>query len=321
MEGKVPLMDLVFGSGSLLAIIVGAYLAKRAGFFGPKDYHVLQTMIFNVTLPAAAVRAFASSEHDLSLMWVTAFGFVAASLPLFAIYAFTRGQSTSSRAFQMFNGATFNIGSFALPTVITLLGPVAGVTVIMFDLGNVVMCAVGSQILTTSLLRLKGNPIEGDTLGQKIHGVARRFYSSLIFDVYLVLFVLLATGGTVPDPILTVIDPLASANTFLSMAMVGMMMEMPSSREDFLDFARVLGWRLGAAIVLALCALFLLPVPADVRMVAAITVFAPIPLFACKFTDDSLGRGKLAGFSLTASAMLSLIIMAALCIVLPAVLG
>lgn len=57
------------------------------------------------------------------------------------MYLLTTKQPVSSRAFQMFNPATFNIGSFALPTITTLLGTWEGVPVVMFDIGSVVLCA------------------------------------------------------------------------------------------------------------------------------------------------------------------------------------
>lgn len=314
-------MECMFGAGSLLAIIICSYLAKRAGVFGSGDYRIFQVIIFNVTLPAAAIRAFASSEHDLRLLWLTAFGFVAALLPLLTVYLLTSGQKTSSRAFQMLNSATFNIGSFALPVITTLMGPAAGVPVIMFDLGNVIMCSAGSQIATASLLRLPGNPIGGETFVRKLRDVASRCYKSTVFVVYVVLFMMSGIGATVPQAVLTLVDPLADANTFLSMAMVGLIMEIPVSHEDYLDLAHVMGWRLATAVVLGACALALLPVPVDMRIVTAITVFAPIPLFACKFTDESLGRGELAGFALTVSAIVSLAIVSLLCVVLPLAVG
>lgn len=312
-------MNLAVQTGALLLAILGAYAGKRMKVFGDHDYRLLQTLIFNVTLPAAVIQSFAKNDHDLRMFWVILLGFLSAFIPLLVIYFVERRAPRASRGFQMLAGTTFNIGSFALPVITTFLGAGAGVAVVMFDTGNAMMCAAGSLVLTNLLLHLdKG--WDRMTTAQKCHAVARNFYSSVPFDMYLVMILLLLFGIPVPDPVVTLITPFANANTFLSMAMVGMMMEIPRSRDDLLDMLRVLGWRLAVAVIAALAAWFLLPLSADVRLIVAVTAFAPISIFSTKFVDQTLDRGELAGFSLTISAIISLLIMAGMCAWLPALL-
>lgn len=310
-------MDLILKTGSLLAIIIGAYLAKRAGFFKDKDYQVLSFFVFNVTLPAAVIHSFAMNRHDLSMFWLVLLGFLGCLVPLFVIFFATRHESTEHRAFEMLTGTTFNMGNFTLPVMTTFLGPAAGVPVVMFDMGNAVMCSAGSLVFTNALLGLDSGS-EQQTFGQKVHTMLRRFYTSAAFDTYMIMVILLLAGIAVPQPVLTVIEPLSNANAFCSMAMVGMMMEIPEDRDDIREMVKVLLWRLGIAIALALMAWYLLPVAPFARKIAVICCFAPIAIFATKFTDITLGKAKLAGFALTVSAVISLLIMASLCAVLPA---
>lgn len=325
-------MELALKTGSLLAIIIGAYLAKRAGWFHDRDYKVLSALVFNVTLPAAVIRSFAMNDHDLSMFWLVLLGFLASFLPLFVIHAATRGDTVEHRAFQMLTGTTFNMGNFTLPVVTTFLGPSAGVPAVMFDMGNAVMCSAGSLVCTDALLHLGTRndgslhdaaphrpPATGPVrrLTRRAHAVLRNFYTSAAFDTYVVMVVMLLSGIAVPQGALTVIEPLADANTFCSMAMVGLMMDIPESSDDYRQMAKVLCWRLLIAVAGALAAWFLLPVAPMARKIAVISMFAPIAVFSTKFTDETLGKAKLAGFSLTVSAVISLIAMALLAAFLP----
>lgn len=312
-------MNLAVQTGALLLAILGAYAGKRLRIFGANDYKLLQTLIFNVTLPAAVIQSFAKNDHDMRMFWVILLGFLSALIPLLVIYAAARRAPRASRGFQMLVGTTFNIGSFALPVITTFLGAGAGVAVVMFDIGNAMMCAAGSLVLTNLLLHLDPG---WDTMdaGRKARTIARNFYTSVPFDMYVIMIVLLLLRLPIPDAVVTLITPFANANTFLSMAMVGMMMEVPHVKSDTLDMVKVLGWRLVVAVAAALVAWFLLPLAPEVRMVVAITAFAPISIFSTKFADQTLDRGELAGFSLTVSAVISLLIMAGLCAWLPTLL-
>ena len=40
---------------AFLLIIVAAYLVKRAGLFRPRDYRVMQVVVFDFTLPASII--------------------------------------------------------------------------------------------------------------------------------------------------------------------------------------------------------------------------------------------------------------------------
>ncbi|KAB8288906.1 AEC family transporter [Bifidobacterium avesanii] len=312
-------MNLALQTGALMLAILMGYAGKRIGVFGGRDYKLLQTIIFNVTLPAAVILSFAKNDHDLRMFWVILLGFLAAFVPLLAIYFAARRAPVRSRGFQMLVGTTFNVGSFALPAITTFLGAGAGVAVVMFDIGNAMMCAAGALVLTNLLLHLDPN-WDAMTGGQRARVIARNFYSSVPFDMYLTMIVLLLAGIAIPGPVVTLITPFANANTFLSMIMVGMMMEVPRDRDDFLDMAKVLGWRLLVAVCAALAAWYLLPLAPEVRMVVAVTAFAPISIFSTKYADETLDRGELAGFSLTVSALISLVIMAGLCAWLPTLL-
>ena len=54
-----------------------------------------------------------------------------------------------------------------------------------------------------------------------------------------------------------------------------------------------------------------------IREIIVLGSFAPITIFSTKFTDSLTGNAKLAGFSLTVTAIISLVVMTALHALLP----
>ena len=114
----------------------------------------------------------------------------------------------------------------------------------------------------------------------------------------------------IPSWIATLCQPLSNANAFIAMFMVGMLMELPENRHDTKELLAVIAWRLPFSIAFAVAAWFLLPFDASIRAVAVMCVLAPIAIFSTLFTDKVLGNAKLAGFSLSVTAIISLVMMA-----------
>ena len=73
--------------------------------------------------------------------------------------------------------------------------------------------------------------------------------------------------------------------------------------------AQVLAWRIPCGILLAAAAWFLLPFDAVIREAVALCCLAPTAIFATMFTDKVLGNATLAGFTLSVTAVTSLVTM------------
>lgn len=339
-------MAVVLEPAILLAIILLGYLFKRFGLFKPLDYRVLQTAEFNLILPGAIIFSFATNPHDPSLLLVSVFALVASLVPPLAIYLTSRGRSVGHRAFLMLNGSGFNIGCFCFPMLQSLLGPAALVPAAMFDIGNNIMVAAGTNVMTQGLLHIKpGEPLERDeapgqeaTTGRDetdgrvrlvppvrvddhdarnlryraiLTSIAKGFLGSVSFDTYLVMLVLMLAKVALPGWVAQVSQPFASANAFCSMFMVGMLMDLPASGRDVKEVAQVLAWRIPFGIIFALAAWFLLPFGPLVRQAVALCCLAPTAVFATMFTDKVLGNARLAGFTLALTAFCSTILMIA----------
>lgn len=325
-------MSAILGPASLLLIILAGYLFKRFGLFGAKDYRVIQTAEFNVVLPGAVVYSFATNPHDVSYLWLSVFGFCCALIPPVLIYLTTRRRNVADRAFLMLNGAGFNLGCFCFPVVTSFWGAGAVVPAAMFDIGNCVMVAAGTNVMTQQLLHIQ----PGKTLAEQHAGaaptlpyekpkdrdakrlarrallrtIAKSFFGSVPFDTYLLMIIITLADVPIPGWIASICQPLSGANALVSMLMVGMLMDLPQSKHDVKAVLAVIAWRVPFSLAFALASWFLLPFSASVRAVMVICSLAPIAIFSTLFTDKVLGNAKLAGFSLAITAIIALVMMA-----------
>ena len=316
---------------ALLLIILTGYAFKRAGLFGQRDYRILKTAVLDLAMPGAIIYSFATNPHDVNMLWISVFGLAVASIPPIIIFLATLHRPVAVRAFTMLNGSGFNVGCFCFPVVSAFLGTAAIVPAAMFDIGNCVMVAAGTNVITQLLLHIQ----PGKTLSEQHAGdaptlpyvkpkdrdakrlarhalmrnVLRGFFGSVPFDVYMLMIVLTLAQVKIPGWIATMVQPLSNANSFCAMLMVGMLMDLPASRRDVKEVLTVIGWRIPFAIAFAALAWFILPFSASIREAVAMCCLAPIAVFSTLFTDKVLGNAKLAGFSLTITAVLSLIMM------------
>ena len=302
---------MLFQSGSLLMVIVVAYALKHLHVFGEHDYKVAQAFAFNLTLPCAIVLSFATNKHDMSMLWIVLFGFLSALIPLFVVFLGTHGDETRYRAFEMLNASGLNLGAFCLPVAQTLIGPSAGLPVVMMDVGNAIVATAAALSVTKSLLHMD-DAAANLPIGLKLRNIARDFVSSLSFDTYMLMLMLMIAHVTIPQWIVQLVTPFANANAFVTMAMVGLMMEVPSEAKDRLALLKVIVWRAGFAVVIGVAGWYLLPIDPSLKGIMLLCAASPVTVFSTKFTESLTGNPKLAGFSLTVTGLISLAAMTAI---------
>jgi predicted permease len=333
-------MTPILQSGAFVLIIVAGFLLRRLGVFGALDYRILQSVVFNLTLPSAIIVSFVNSNHNMSLLLVTLFGLGCALLPIPLLFLFSHKRRVSERAFLLLNASGFNVGTFCFPILQAFLGPSTLMIASMFDMGNAVMVTAGTNVMTTSLLNIDmqkplseqydgtapvvptGKLTDPDArrLQHRAHlrTILRGFVTSPSFDIYLIMIVVTVFSLHLPQWIATVLQPVSAANPFCSMLMVGMLMDLPKGCKDIKAVLEVIGWRIPLATLFAIFAWFVMPFDGIFRKALVMVCFAPTAVFATLFTDKVLGSPKLAGFTLAATAFIAIAIMTVLNIVLPA---
>ena len=221
---------------AFVAIIVAGHLAGRSRTLGPRPEQCVSKIVFTFTLPCAIVHAFGAAEFTHDLLILVPLGLACALIPYLAVLGLTRRSERRDRVFYLLNCCGFNIGCFCLPFVQTLFPAQLAVTTCLFDAGNAIMMTGGSYALT-GLVAGK-EPVE-----HPVRFVAKRLAKSIAFDAYIILIVLAVAEIRIPDAIVQFTAPIANANSFLAMFMLGLMIRFEVDRNKLAKVARLIGLR------------------------------------------------------------------------------
>lgn len=298
-------MDYLIKPASYVLVIALGYLLTRAGFFARGDHRLISKIMINVTLPCTIVRAFDGFSRDAQMFLIVGIGFACSLLPMALMYLTARGADTRLRAYRMLNIGGYNIGCFSLPLIEVFFGSTGVITACMFDTGNAVMMTGGSYAMTSTLLHIGGKR-------ESARDVLMKFLTSVPFDTYMVMFLLMALGVQLPKTVFTLVQPAANANAFLAMLMIGMMFEPTLERALLRETARELAVRYALAAVFALACYFLTPFDLVVRRTLAVLCFAPLSSLAPIYTDRCGSDTALASFTNSVAIAVSLVFMLAL---------
>lgn len=296
--GKVLLQAAAF-----ILIMLMAYVLKKVGFFHRQDDQVLSKIMFKITLPASIVVAFSKFQPDGEMLIIVLLG-LGANLLLSGLGIFVaRKKTPAEKAFHLINFSGFNIGCFALPFVQNFLGPSGIVTAYMFDAGNSIMCTGGTLAWASSF---------SGSEKPSLKNWLKKLFSSIPFDMYVLFFALSLLGITLPETVFTFAQPMANANPFIAMFMIGLIFECDFSKGKGKILLINLLVRYGCCSVLALIFYFVLPLPLVVRQVLVLAVFAPISALTPVFTEKTGGDKALAGLINSMSIPISVIILTSL---------
>ena len=291
---------------SFVLIIVLGYVLKKLVFKKPQDHQIIAFILLNVTLPATVVHAFGTFQRDTSLFLIILLGFLCSLIPLLFVYLISRRERKDKRAFSMINVCGFNIGCFALPFVQNFFGPGGMIVACLFDIGNAFMVTGGSFAFTSTFLQT--NPAEKQTL----FTLLKKFVSSIPFDTYLLMLALVVFNIPVPETVITLVEPVAAANSFLALLLIGMMFEFRTRADKYRTLFSVLGLRLLFGAAFSAMLYFFLPFSPEVRQVLAVVAFAPVSSLAPIYTERCGSDGALSSLTLSLSILISLMAMIAL---------
>lgn len=289
---------------AFVIIIAFGYLLKQRGFFKPDDYKLIAKIVLNITLPCAVITSFAAFKMEYTLFVLTLIGFLGNLLMIVWGFMLTRYQTNAAKIFYVFNLAGYNIGCFTLPFAQSFLGPFAVVATCMFDVGNSIMCTGGTYALASGLVHT-GEKYEPVTL----RSVAGKLLSSVPFVVYVLMLVCALFEVHLPQPVYTLTGLIGSANTFLSMLMIGMMFEMTLDLEKLKQVREVVLYRYVFGVALAWVCFYHAPLNAEVKEVLTLVFLAPSTAIAPIFIARMGGNVELAGFANSITIVISIILM------------
>lgn len=275
------MVEVLLKSASFIFLIALGYFLKRRGFFGPQDYKILVKIVLNVTLPCAVLVSFSSYKPDLSLLIVIALGFGMNCLMLTIAYFISKKFPRRTRAVWLNCLPSYNIGCFTMPFIQCFLSPASLIGTCLFDAGNALMC-------NGTTFALSQNILDG-TKGLNLKRTAKTLLTSIPFMSYAIFLILSLVGFTYPTGLVNFVTPMANANAFLSMFMVGMMLDFNIEKHLLKEIFRILAVRFGSAVVVSAAFFFLLPLPLFIRQALSLTVFAPVGMVSTALSATAGG--------------------------------
>ncbi len=296
--------DILISTGSYVAIIAIGAVCSHTGFIAAETKNVVSRMLFYITLPATVIYSFVGFSFDPSLLMVSGVGLAVTVVGFLGTVLYTMRRPPEKRAFHTLMGYGYNIGCFALPFVSAQFGPMGVVVACMFDLGNCIMVSGGGYALTRSLILKK-------SVGGVAASIARTLLKTPVLDFYLVLIALSAAGLHVPEAVGSFVEPLAHANGFLAMFMIGLAFEWRIDKARMKEVVQCIGWRVLISLAFCAAVYFLLPLDESVKAVTIICLLAPIMSVGLVYVMWIDGDAELAGFAISASVVVSLVLMTA----------
>ena len=290
----------------LVSFILGGYVLKQAGIFSRQSFETISSIVFRITLPAAIIVNLNGVHFELNYLWISIvailFNF------LYIGMGYVLGRDREEKSFLMLNLNGFNIGNFALPFVSYFFDKAAVLIVCLFDAGNSIMC-MGMGYGLAAYVR-------GHNDGENVFKMLGKILlTSAPVLAYAGMILLAIAGLQLPDLVIQWAKIPASANTFLSMLMIGVALGISLKPEFIQLVTKNLVGRLAGSLVMAGIA-YMLPYSLDIRKVIIILSFAPIAGMACYFTAKMKANIQVAACISSLSILISIIIMSALIIVL-----
>ena len=282
--------------GCILIIILG-YLLKRIGILTFEDRKPLSKIITHITLPCAIICGAGNLKLDWQMALIVLLGLSFALLMLFTSYLLTRRCSKEDQVFYLLSCGAFNVSSFTIPFIQTQIAPAYLIIAFAFDAGNALMATNGAYITTCALTGYKRN--QGSFF--------RRLFSSIPFDVYLIILFFSLFHLSVPSVVTDLVSIAARANPFLCMFVIGVMLEFRFEREAIKKTSFILITRLGFA-ALACLIVRLLPLDTQVIKIICVCLFSPVSTLAPIFIDMIGGDTSLSSFVFSCSTIVSILI-------------
>lgn len=282
---------------AFLLIILLGYVSKKRGLVKKEDSIVLGKIVLNITLPCAllsSVRDISLSIHELPIIVFALFANVAA---LLIIRYINRKNDKKTIAISMLGASGYNIGAFLLPFVQFFFNSSMIIYVILFDIGNSLMVFSGNNAIATSVIHEKKGSLIKDIIRKSLHSVP--------FMTYIFILVLSFFRLSIPDELLIIINIPANANIFLSMFLVGCMLDLDINMDEFKVCRNIIVFRyLNSFIMIAF--LFILPLSYDIRLMLTLALLAPASVMSAIQSNDIDSKSVIPAIINTVSAIISI---------------
>jgi predicted permease len=296
------MLDIVARALSLVAIVGIGLGIKRLGWASRDDFALFSRLVLGVTLPCALFTSFNDYHLEYALLGLTLLAVLVNVAQQGIGYLLAARQGRKAQAFAVLNSGSYNIGAFATPYLAGFMGPHAMIYATLFDFGTAFASAGVGYGWGMTLASEPGR--------RGWRELVRTLAGSPIFVAYMLLLTMRLLDLRLPDTVITFTSIVGAANPFLAMLMIGIGLELNLHPSKYRAAARMLAVRYAFSIVTAVACWFLLPLPADARMVVVMLLFAPIASMMPVFTER-------AGLDVELSALMNSVTIVVAIVVMP----
>ncbi len=300
------MIETITKAAILISFIFCGYTLKQMGLFGRDAFTTISTIVFNITLPATIIVNLNGIHFASNYLFISVLAIVFNLILVGAGYLV--GKTKEEKVFYMLNMNGYNIGNFALPFVSYFFDSAAVLIVCIFDAGNSLMCLGGAYGLASCVQGQKGENM-GKLIGKTI-------FSSVPVLSYICMITLSLLSIELPAPLMDWLKIPASANTFLSMLMIGVALGLSMKPQYVRMICTDIGLRLGISILVALGIYVGLDYSMDIKKVLMILSFAPVAGMACYYTAKLKGNIEVAACVNSFYILLSVLVMSTMIIIL-----
>ena len=303
------MVNVLLRSLGFLLVILATFTLKKVGMFRKEDGQFLAKLMMNVTMPCVLLSAGKNIEFSPQLLIAFGLG-ICSNLILIACgltsASLTRYDS-KTKGIYVINCAGFNVGSFALPFVQYFFDSSVLSYLCMFDIGNAIMGLGINNTIGGAVAKTGEKP--------SVQGTIKNLFSNPPFSVYLIVIFFAILHISLPEGLLTVVSIAGNANAFVTMGMIGLLLEISMPKGDVGKTFQVLLTRLIGQAIVSLLIWFLLPLPEQAKMILILCIVTPITSVAPVFTKKMVGDSDIPAAANSLSIPIALGIMTALVLI------
>jgi len=276
------LLSVILKACSFAFIIFMGYTLKTVGVFSKDSFRIVQKIVLNLTIPAAVITGFSACDVKPSMLIMAVLGVTFDCIMLAVGYFCGRGKSRELQAAWLNTIPGYNNGAFSLPFVRAFLPAESVLYSFVFDAGNAIICTGGAYAFASAVM---------DSGKLSLREIPRKLVKSVPFDFYVGMLIFSMCGLKLPGFVLTIVEPISQANTFLAMLMVGMMLEFRFEGGELKQMLSMVAVRYIGALVFAAFSLMVLP--GMMGKAAALAVMGPISVAAMSYAEKCGAKPEL----------------------------
>lgn len=290
--------DVFFQTGLFFLYIAVGYSFKKIGLLKKEDSQILSKIIMNLTLPCLFFSSANGMTLDSSFIIFMLLGLLSNVLMIIISYLISYREEKIMRGTYMIACSGYDVGNFIL-TFITVFFPGLGVIYLCsFNIMNVIM-AMGITFAVASSM------VHNQTQFN-IKMFLKNLFSSISFDVYIIILFIACFHLTIPQALLKVTSSIGSVNSFLVMVMIGLKLDFHMKESELKQMIQILVVRFVGAIFLSFMT-FILPIPILAKQVFCITYFGPLISVSSVYAKELGYQGDVVAGANTISIMISML--------------